>query len=101
MVVTDRGRCAMSAVHHDSYSDARAHLKDLLDAAERGQVATVPPESVRTAVLDAVRLRHFLAAVVPSRAQEVAEAGGWSVLIPGLSVAADGPTFDEANNEMV
>ena len=91
----------MSAVHYDSYSDARAHLKDLLDAAQRGRVATVRRESASAAVLDAARLRHFLAAVVPSRAQVVAEAGGWSVFIPGLPIAADGATFDAAINEMV
>jgi Antitoxin of toxin-antitoxin, RelE / RelB, TA system len=91
----------VSAVHYNSYSDARAHLKDLLDAAERGRVATVRRESASAAVLDAARLRRFLAAVVPSRAQVVAEACGWSVFIPGLPVAADGPTFDEAIDEMV
>src|SRR5215475_2228092 len=91
----------MAAVHYDSYSEARAHLKDLLDAAERGRVATVRRDSASAAVLDAARLRHFLASVVPSRAQVVAEAGGWSVFIPGLPVAADGPTFDEAIDEMV
>ena len=91
----------MTAVHYDSYSDARAHLKDLLDAAERGRVATVRRESASAAVLDAARLRHFLAAVVPSRAQVVPEAGGWSVFIPGLPVAADGPTFDAAIEEMI
>lgn len=91
----------MPAVHYDSYSEARAHLKDLLDAAERGQVATVRRDSTSAVVLDAGRLRHFLASVVPSRAQVVAEAGGWSVFIPGLPVAADGPTFDVAVEEMV
>jgi predicted RNase H-like HicB family nuclease len=91
----------VSAVHYDSYSDARAHLKDLLDAAERGRVATIRRDSASAAVLDAVRLRHFLATVVPSRAEVVAEAGGWSVFIPGLPVAADGPTFDAAIEEMV
>ncbi len=40
----------MAAVH--SYTDARAHLKDLLDAAEKGRVATVRRESVRTAVVE-------------------------------------------------
>jgi predicted RNase H-like HicB family nuclease len=29
------------------------------------------------------------------------EAGGWSVFIPGLPIAADGATFDEAINQMV
>lgn len=52
-------------------------------------------------MLDAGRLRHFLASAVPSRAQVVAEAGGWSVFIPGLPVAADGATFDVAIVEMV
>lgn len=91
----------MTAVHYDSYSDARAHLKDLLDAAERGRVATVRRDAASAAVLDVPRLRHFLATVVPSRAQVVPEAGGWSVFIPGLPVAADGATFDQAVDEMV
>ncbi|HEV2370641.1 MAG TPA: prevent-host-death protein [Streptosporangiaceae bacterium] len=91
----------MSAVHFDSYTDARNHLKDLLDAAENGQVATVRRESATTAMLDAARLRHFLASVVPSRAEVFQEAGGWSVFIPGLPVAADGVTFDEAIAEMI
>ena len=91
----------MSAVHYDSYTDARAHLKDLLDAAEKGRVATVRRESARTAVVDLERLRLFLAALMPSRAQVVPEADGWSVFVPGLPVAADGATFDEAIAEMI
>lgn len=91
----------MSAVHYDSYTDARAHLKDLLDAAEKGRVATVRRESARTAVVDVERLRHFLMLLVPSRAQVVPEADGWSVFIPGLPIAADGATFDVAITEMI
>jgi len=90
----------MPAVHYDSYTEARNNLKNLLDAAENGQVATVRRESATTAVLDAARLRYFLASVVPSRAQVVQEGDGWSVFIPGLPVAADGATFDEAVDEM-
>ncbi|HET9257210.1 MAG TPA: prevent-host-death protein [Pseudonocardiaceae bacterium] len=81
--------------------EARAHLKDLLDAAERGRVAAVRRDSARTAVVDVERLRHFLASVVPSRAQVVAEANAWSVFIPGLPVAAEGATFDEAITKMI
>lgn len=91
----------VSGVRFDSYSEARAHLKDLLDAAARGQVATVRRESTRAAVVDVERLRHFLVSVCPSGAQVVSEAGGWSVFIPGLPVAADASTFDEAIQEMV
>lgn len=91
----------MSAVHYESYSDARAHFKDLLDAAERGRVATVRRDSITAAIVDVARLRHFLASIVPSRAQVVPEGGGWSVFIPGLPVAADGASFDEAISEMI
>jgi predicted RNase H-like HicB family nuclease len=91
----------MSAVHYDSYTDARTHLKDLLDAAERGRVATVRRDARTTAFVDRERLRYFLAAVTPSRAQVVAEDGGWSVFISGLPVAADGASFDEALDEMI
>ncbi|MFV2194892.1 type II toxin-antitoxin system HicB family antitoxin [Nocardiopsis sp. LOL_012] len=91
----------MAAVHYDSYTEARAHLKALLDAAEQGRVATVRRDSSRTAVVDGERLRRYLATVTPSRAQVVPEAGGWSVFIPGLPVAADGASFDEALAEMV
>jgi predicted RNase H-like HicB family nuclease len=91
----------MPAVHHDSYTEARNNLKSLLDAAENGQVATVRRASVTTAVLDAARLRHFLGSVMPSHAQVVHEGGGWSAFILGLTVAADGATFDEAIAELV
>lgn len=91
----------MTPVHFDSYTEARAHLKALLDAAEKGIVATVRRDSARTAIVDVERLRHYLATVAPSHAQVVSEAGGWSVFIPGLPVAADGSTFDEAVAEMI
>ncbi|MFF1904662.1 prevent-host-death protein [Kitasatospora sp. NPDC058218] len=91
----------MSAVHFDSYTEARAHLKDLLDAAEEGRVATVRRDTGRAAVVDVERLRHYLALVCPSKTEVVAEGGGWSVFIPGLPVAADGASFDEAIAEMV
>lgn len=91
----------MPAVHYDTYTDARNNLKSLLDAAESGRVATVRRESATTAVLDAVRLRHFLSSVVPSRAEVVQEGDGWSVFLPGLPIAADGATFDEAISEMI
>lgn len=91
----------MSQVHYGSYTEARTHLKDLLDAAERGRVATVQRDAHTTALVDRERLRHFLAVVRPSGAQLVAEEGGWSIFIPGLPLAADGATVDEAVDEMI
>ncbi|MCU4747649.1 MULTISPECIES: prevent-host-death protein [Streptomyces] len=91
----------MPAVHYESYTQARAHLKDILDAADEGRVATVRRDSGRAAVVDVERLRHYLSLVRPSKAEVVAEAGGWSVFLPGLPLAADGGSFDEAMEEMV
>ena len=91
----------MAALHYDSYSEGRTHLKDLLDAAERGRLATVRRESATAAVVDVDRLRHFLASVIPSRAEAVSEGECWSVFLPGLPVGADGATFEEAITEMV
>jgi hypothetical protein len=91
----------MDVLTYESYSEARAHFKDLLDAAERGRSALVKRDSSRAAVVNADRLRYFLARMVPSRAEAVSEAGGWSIFIPGVPVAADGSSFDEAIGEMV
>lgn len=91
----------MAAVHFESYTDARTHLKNLLDAAAQGRVATVRRDANTTLLIDVDRFRDFLVSVVPSNAQVVPEGGGWSVFIPGLPVAADGASFDEAVNEMV
>lgn len=91
----------MPAVHYDSYSEARAHLKEVLDAAAAGRTVTVRRDSQQAVVLDADRLRHFLATCVPSTAQVVPEEGGWSAFVQGLPVAADGASFDEAIDELV
>jgi hypothetical protein len=91
----------MLAAHYETLTAGRAHFKDLLDAAETGRPASVRRDSRRSAVVDAERLRHALAQLCPSRAEMAAEAGGWSIFIPGLPLAADGATVDEALDEMV
>jgi predicted RNase H-like HicB family nuclease len=89
-----------SQVQFDSVAEGRAHLKELLDAAARGIPARLRRDREGFAVVDAARLRQFLAGL-PRHAEVVAEAGGWSVFIPGTPVAADGETLAEAVEEMV
>lgn len=91
----------VTSVHYESYTEARAHLKDLLDAAGRGRVATVRRDDEQTAMVDAERLRRLLTVLHQPRAHAVAEADGWSVFLPGLPIGADGATLDEALDEMV
>jgi predicted RNase H-like HicB family nuclease len=90
----------MPSVHYDNVTEARKHLKQLLDAAAQGFPAQVGRDGVRFAVVDVVRLRQIFSSPVPAP-QVVAEADGWSVFIPGVPVAADGSTLDEALDEIV
>lgn len=91
----------MTAVHFDTYSHARTHLKDLLDAAAAGHPATVRRDSETVAVVDAERLRYALSQLRPSEAVVIAEAGGWSAFLPKLPISAEGDTFDEAVSDLV
>lgn len=90
-----------AAVNYGSAREGREHFKDLLDAADEGRPATVTRDSRRVAAVDADRLLRFLMQVTPSRVEAVAEAGGWSLFIPGVPVAADGATIDVAVDEMI
>ena len=92
---------SVTDLHYDTVSEARAHFSALIDAAEAGVPATVRRDRRRAAVVDAERLRHFLVTVRPARAEVVAEGDGWSILLPGLPLAADGESFEEALDEMV
>lgn len=90
-----------ASVDYRSSREAREHFKELLDAADGGRPATIARGKRRVAAVDADRLVYFLIKVHPSGAVAVAENDGWSVFIPGLPVAADGITLDEAVEEMV
>jgi predicted RNase H-like HicB family nuclease len=89
----------MAALTFGSYSQARDHLKDVLDAAANGQPVILHRERTAAAVVDAERLVHYLGRLCP-KATVVKEAGGWSVFLVGVPVAADGATFDDAIDEM-
>ena len=91
----------MATLAFDSYSEGRAHFKELLDAAESGRPALVRRDGSLSAVVDAERLRTLLTDSLAVHPSVVAEAGGWSVFLPGVPVAADGATFDQALDEMV
>lgn len=88
-------------VVYPSAREAREHFKDILDAADEGRPATITRDARRVAAVDADRLVHFLVSIRPSGAQAVAENDGWSLFIPGLPVAADGATLDDAVAEMI
>ncbi|MGL5829966.1 MAG: prevent-host-death protein, partial [Angustibacter sp.] len=89
------------STRYASYSEGRAHFKLLLDAAHRGRAATVSRGANETAaVVNAAKLRSTLAQLVP-RPVTVAENDGWSIFLPGVPVAADGDSIDEAIAEFL
>lgn len=87
--------------HYPTLRSGREHLKDVLDAAASGRPASISRDNVRIAAVDATRFMEFMFKVRPANAQVVSEGGGWSVFLPGLPIAADGVTYDEALDEAV
>ncbi len=85
---------------YERVSDARKHLKDVLDAAQEGAPVRIERDDTAFAVVDATRLRHYLSALLP-KGEMVAEDGGWSILFHGLPLAAEGNTIDEAFDDAV
>lgn len=90
----------MTAIHYASYTDARTNLMSVLDASEAGLPVTVARDSRVSAVVDAVRLRRALCMLVPT-AVAVAEDDGWSLLMPGLPIAADGVDLFAAADDLI
>ena len=91
----------MSVTAYDGFTVARTNLKPILDTARTGRLVTVTRGPDVSTVVSAGRLREFLAGAVPSRARVVYEDGACVVFIPGLPVAAEASTFDEAIIEML
>ena len=91
----------MTKRYFASYSEARTHLRDVLDAAQSGRVTTVARDRDRFAVVNAEVLKSQLAELLQSEAVVTAEGGGWSAFIPGTSLSAEGASFDDAIDDLV
>ncbi len=89
-----------SIIEYDRVTDARSGFKDLLNGAADGTPVTVRRDGERFAVVDAARLRYFLASI-SAKAQIVPEDGGWSLYFPGLPIAAEGDSLDEVFEDAI
>jgi hypothetical protein len=92
---------ATATVNYASAREAREHFKELLDAADDGRPATVTRDERRVAAVDADRLVYSLTRLHPSKTKAVADGDGWSIFLPGVPIAADGATVEEAVDEMI
>ena len=85
-----------------TYSETRRRLREVLDAAEAGKAAGIERRGSRVALVERDRLHGLLAdSWRLGRPEAVAEAGGWSVFLPGTPIAADGADLDEAVEEFI
>jgi hypothetical protein len=101
-VPTDVGNLEdMTVRHFPSYSEARANLRGVLDAANTGVVTTLERDHTRFAVVDGELLRSQLAALRPAHAVVTAEGGGWSAFLPGLPIAGEGEDLDAAIDDLI
>ena len=87
--------------HFHSFTAARANLRSVFDAAREGLVTTVVRENECFVVVNASDLRGDLSRLRPANALVSAEGGGWSAVLPGLPVAGEGDTFDEAIDDLI
>lgn len=87
-------------MHFDKVAEARDSFKAMLDAAQAGTPVTVNRDGRKTAVVDAERLAYFLGRIVP-RPEMFHGEGSWWFVIPGLPISADGPTLDEALDDLI
>ena len=91
----------MTLRHFPSYSEARANLRSVLDAANYGVVTTLERDHTRFAVVDGDLLRRQLSALRPARAVVTAEGGGWSAFLTSLPIAGEGDTLDSALDDLI
>ncbi len=90
----------MSSTLVRNSSNARDNFSTVLDEAAEGSAPVIERRRQRLVVVDQSR---FLSAIESSLPTPVAvpEDDGWSLMLPGLPIAADGRTFDDAINEFV
>ncbi|WP_207205442.1 ribbon-helix-helix domain-containing protein [Microbacterium protaetiae] len=85
-----------AVVDYPSYTNARTHFKDVLDATDRGQTVTVAREGRVSAVVPAERLREFFFRTVSPHVQLARENDRVIALMAGRSFVSEGATVDDA-----
>lgn len=90
-----------SVIDYPSYSSARTHFKDVLDATERGRSVTVARDGQVSVVVPADRLRSFFFRAVSPRVELAHEDGRVIALMSGRPFVSEGSTVDDALDDLV
>lgn len=91
----------MVAVTYAKFEEARAHLKELFDAAAVGRAAVVQRQSGTTALVDRDLFLRQLQHVTAPAFQLVADGDRWLATVSGAGVAGEGDTAEEAVDDLI
>jgi len=91
----------MPAVQYDRFTDARTHLKELLDAAEEGRPAAVVRQDRATVLVDRQRFVRYLMALNAGRVELVPDGDAWLAIIADTPIAAEGDDAADAIDELI
>lgn len=81
---------------YPTYSRAREHLKDVLDATARGRTVTLARDGELSAVMPVPRLRDYFYRTVSPRVRVLSEQGRVIALMEGRPFVSEGSDVDGA-----
>jgi hypothetical protein len=90
-----------AVVDYPTYSSARSHFKDILDATERGGSVTVSRDGQVSVVLQADRLRSFFSRAVSPRVELAREDDRVIALMSGRPFVSEGASVDAALADLI
>lgn len=88
------------AVDYPTASQARAHLKDVLDSVEHGRTVTLRRDNLVTAVVSADRLRNDLFRTTVPGVSLLKENGRIVALMENRPFVSEGATVDDALDDL-
>ena len=91
----------MPAIQYDRFTDARTHLKELLDAAEEGRPAAVVRQDRSTVLVDRQRFVRHLMALNAGRVELVPDGDSWLGVVAESPIAAEGDDAADAIDELI
>ena len=91
----------MPAVQYDRFTDARTHLKELLDAAEEGRPAAVIRQDRSTVLVDRTRFVRYLMALNAGRVELVPDGDAWLAVVADSPISAEGDDAADAIDELI
>ncbi|BCW12364.1 hypothetical protein NtRootA4_34260 [Arthrobacter sp. NtRootA4] len=83
------------------YAGARMSFKTILDTSDRGGLSIIERGGSSASVVNTGLFREFLMETLPAQVKVVNEDGAWAMFLPGLPLAAEGVTLEEASLDLI